>query len=74
MDNKQVERVARRLCVIRGFNPDDMVPHSPDPDSSGVVYSILLYSPRWERVAREVRARMEMDAALEEPATTDGEE
>ena len=51
-DDEYVEAVARRLCELRGMDPDGFVP------------DILLYSPRWTLVANEVRARMQLDEAL----------
>jgi hypothetical protein len=64
-DETRVEAIARKLCAIRGQDPDAHIPHGADDDGSGFVPAILLYSPRWRRVAREVRDRIDMDTAME---------
>lgn len=63
-DEKHVEKIARRLCEIRGIDPDAMVPHGADPDERGIAPAVLLRSPAWTRAAREVRARVDMDLAF----------
>jgi hypothetical protein len=64
MTDEQVEQVAREWCRLAGVDPDAMVGHGADPDSSGYVCAVWLHSPRWTRVAREVRERDRMDQAL----------
>jgi hypothetical protein len=63
-DEARVEVVARRLCELRDIDPDAMVPHGAEPDANGIMTLGILYSPAWQRMALEVRRRMEMDAAL----------
>lgn len=54
LTENQLEMAAREYCRIKGVDPDEMIKHGPDPIGS-VVHSILLESPRWERVARILR-------------------
>ena len=68
-----VERAARALCDIRGLNADEMVGHGAKPNGSGFVPAVLLYSPRWQLVADEVRDRMDMDAAIATASEVQGE-
>jgi hypothetical protein len=52
---KQLEAAARKLCELRGQDPDKDVGHGAESDSYGVVCDILLYSKRWQLVADEIR-------------------
>jgi hypothetical protein len=54
---QQLERAVRELCRLRGIDPDRMVAHGADPIDRGdhcFVPAVLLHSPAWQRVAREV--------------------
>ncbi|BAG41614.1 hypothetical protein [Ralstonia phage phiRSL1] len=64
MNDKQLEVAARELCRIRGIDPDSSVAHGADPNPDGSVYGVLLYSPAWTRVAREVKAHLEVHRAV----------
>jgi hypothetical protein len=64
MSPAYIEQVARRLCEIRGIDPDQPTPHGAEPALNGYAPAILLYSPAWTRVVNEVRSRLEMDEAL----------
>lgn len=59
------ERVARKLCELRGIDPEQSVAHGCDPDSgAGITLWRLQSSPAWELVAREVRAALQMREAI----------
>lgn len=69
MTNSQAEAAARKLCELRGVDPDATVSHGVDvpdyaPDGYAVPY-VLLYSPAWRRALRDVRAAEAMQVALE---------
>lgn len=54
MNDKQLESAARRLCELRGIDPDYQVAHGADPGPDGFVPGVLLYSPAWMRAKREI--------------------
>ena len=58
MTDKQIEIAARRLCEIRGIDPDKRVSHGADPSPDGVICDVLLYSKAWQRAVREVKAHL----------------
>ncbi len=64
--NKTLEIIARRYCERMGLDPDDRVRHGADPDAHGFVVDVLLISPRWERVAREIKPMLEVILAFKD--------
>lgn len=64
MKDRQLRYAARKLCELRGINPDDSVPHGADPDSYGFVPAVLLYSPAWTRALIEIENRDDLDRAM----------
>ena len=54
LSEEQIERAARKLCELRGIDPDALVSHEADPSPGGFLPDILLYSPAWTRAKREV--------------------
>lgn len=65
LDAKALEIVARRVCELRGLDPDKSIPHGAAPDEHGVVLAILLHSPRWMLVAAEVKTWWEIQTACD---------
>lgn len=60
------ERIARKLCEIRGLNPDEWIAHGADPNPSGFVPAILLHSARYLRMAKlEVIPALQLQAAID---------
>lgn len=55
------EAAARKLCGLRGLDPDESVAHGP-LDGSGL--AICLYSPRYRLAAHEIRAHLQIHAAI----------
>ncbi len=55
----QLEAAARRLCKLRGIDPDAELTATL---SNGEV--IVLSIPPWNDALREIRARLQMDEAL----------
>ena len=53
------EKEARKLCELRNLNPDESVGHA-HPEGLGV----MLYSPRWQLVAEEVAAWIEIQTVV----------
>jgi hypothetical protein len=47
--------LAVRYCQALGVDPDVMVSHGADADERGFVPAVLVYSPRWQRVLRDIR-------------------
>lgn len=62
MTPDQLEQAARKLCAIRGLNPDQMLEHGAPPDERGYV---LLHSPQWKLIAAEIRAFYQVAEAID---------
>jgi len=65
MNNEKLEIAARKLCALRGIDPDELVTHGADPDPDGYCPAIAIKSKRWSRVAREIRKQLEITEAIE---------
>jgi hypothetical protein len=65
MTEEQLEAAARKLCEIRGIDPDKSVPHGAPPNDMGYVPSVLLYAPAWRLVASEIRNFYQIAQALD---------
>ena len=50
----ELEPLARAACADAGRDPDYIVPHGADADASGYVPMVLLHSPLWTRIARQI--------------------
>jgi len=62
------EANARVYCKLKGLNPDEQVGHGPDVEPGTVaVPMVLLYSSRWERVARDLREHDIINRSLNRP-------
>lgn len=64
MNEKQLETAARRLCELRGVDPDAQVAHGADPNPDGTVYAVVWYSPAWTRAIREIRHQLQINEAI----------
>lgn len=42
-----LEKLARRFCVLRGLDPDESVQMKNKPDSSGMTLGCLRTGPQW---------------------------
>ena len=60
----QIEIAAREYCRLKGLDPDKDVTHGLDPDGSGITCDVLLFSKRWQRVARMIREQNVVDEAI----------
>lgn len=65
MTEQQLEAAARKLCELRGLDPDQRVSHGAPPNNMGYVPAVLLYSPRWQMVAGEIRGFYQIAQALD---------
>jgi hypothetical protein len=62
----QVELVARRYCVLRGIDPNRLVPTGGKPNPlTGLMTLELRHVPAWTAVAEFVRQRAAMDEAFQ---------
>ena len=64
MTHEQLERAARRLCELRGIVADVPVAHRAEPDASGFVPDIRLWSPAWRLAALEIVAAEQVREAI----------
>lgn len=65
MTEQQVEAAARKLCEIRGIDPDFLVSHGAPPNDKGYVPAVLLHTPAWRMAVSEVRKFWEMAQAID---------
>lgn len=60
MTDPQIEAAARKLCELRGEDPDGKIPHG-HPDG----YLVLLHTQRWKLYAGEIIGRLMIDEAID---------
>lgn len=65
MTEQQIEAAARKLCELRGIDPDHLISHGAPPSDMGYVPAVLLHSPAWRLVASEVQKFYEMAMAVD---------
>lgn len=65
MNAQQLEVAARKLCEIRGIDPETMVPHGAAPDARGFVPAVLLHSPAWRMATQEVLCFYQVAQAID---------
>lgn len=65
MTDAQLEAAARKLCEIRGIDPDRMVSTSPPPTEMGYVPAVLLHVPVWRQAQAEIRGFYQIARALD---------
>lgn len=59
------EQAARAYCKSADLDPDALVGHPPDPDpKTGLVAAILVYSPRWIMVAKQLANQHAMNESI----------
>ncbi len=58
----QLEAAARRLCKLRGIDPDKVHRHTMKSPINGDKYAVETVA--WEWTANEITARLQMDDAL----------
>lgn len=66
MTPEQLERSARHYCKLMGVDPDELVGHGADPNPSGYTPMVLMHSPRWKLITRELHDAWAMNEALKE--------
>lgn len=54
MTEEQIELAARKLCELRGIDPETQVKHGTGPTNTGCVTAILLCSPAWVIAKQDV--------------------
>jgi hypothetical protein len=65
MTEQQIEAAARKLCEIRGIDPDLLMSHGAPPSDHGYVPMVLLHTPAWRMYVSEVRKFWEMAQAVD---------
>lgn len=65
MNEEKLEIAARKLCEIRGIDPDFLVSHGAPPGDHGYVPAVLLHTPAWRMAVSEVRNFWEMARAVD---------
>ena len=60
MDDELIERAAKKLCEIRGLDPDESVPHG-HPEG----YASIVYSKQWELLVPEIRSHLQVEEAIQ---------
>lgn len=65
--SKIVESICRKLCIIRGQNPNDEIPCeflNDNKDTYGSVVTVISYQPRWQIYIKEVELYLDINYAL----------
>ena len=65
LNDEQLEFAARVWCHLNDQDPDEKISHGADPGPDGVVLSVCLYSPRWTRIARDLKKHDLQMAAIQ---------
>lgn len=65
MTDDQIELAARKYCELACLDPHVLVAHGADPDPSGFVVDVLLHSPLWTRIARDIKRTARIMDAIE---------
>lgn len=65
MTDEQLEAAARKLCEIRGIDPDRQIGHGAPPNANGAVPAVMLYSPAWRLAASEIMGFYQVAKALD---------
>lgn len=65
MNEQQIEQAARKLCELRGLDPDQLLGHGAKPDANGMVPAVLLRSPRWQLVAEQIKDFYQVAQAID---------
>lgn len=65
MDDKQLEIAAKKLCELRGIDPNVLVGHGAKPNEAGFVPAVLLKSKAWELVKDEILDFINISEAIE---------
>lgn len=65
MTEQQLEAAARKLCELRGIDPERMIPTSPPPNDMGYVPAVLLHVPAWRQAAGEIRGFYQIAQAID---------
>ena len=65
MTDEQLEAAARKLCEIRGIEPDRVVPVSPPPTTMGYVPAVALALPAWREAQAEILGFYQVAKALD---------
>lgn len=64
MTDQLKEKMARELCSSRGVDPDRKIGHGAEPNEYGVAPAIMLYSPAWKLVLKEVETHVTLFNAM----------
>jgi len=65
MTEQQIEAAARKLCEIRGIDPDRAAPVSPPPTTMGYVPAVALALPAWREAKAEILGFYQVAQALD---------
>lgn len=65
MTDQQLEAAARKLCELRGVDPDRLVPTSPPPNDMGYVPAVLLTVPAWRQAKAEIQGFLQIAQAVD---------
>lgn len=64
IDYPAFEPAARAYCQFLGLDPEAKIGHAPDPNPDGGINMVLILSPQWKLIARELARHHAMNAAL----------
>lgn len=65
LSERQLEIAARELCKLRHQDPDTPIPHGSQPNDMGFAYDVCFYSPRWQLVANQIEAHLQVMSVID---------
>lgn len=65
MTSEQIEKAARKLCELRGIDPDRQVSLDAKPNKDGSVCDVMLLGQAWQRAAVEIVAANQVAQAIQ---------
>lgn len=65
LTTEQLQQAARKLCQLRGHDPDRMIGHGAPPDANGIVPAVMLHSPAWRFAMKEIEDLMQVAEAID---------
>ena len=64
-NEEALEVAARHYCEKMGADPDKSIGHGAEPNEMGYVPAIMMYSPQWRLVAKELKSAIIMAESVQ---------
>ncbi len=64
-NDEALENAARHYCANMGADPDKMIGHGAEPNEQGYVPAIMMYSPQWQLVVKQLKSAIIMAESVQ---------